>query len=188
MSSTLGGSHVLLSWRQGGFCVALSGPVLRAPGEPEATLPPSVCQQLLLQVNPYHVDSLLQLSDVCRMQEDQEMARDLVGKKWRPPGKASLQGWLMPAWVMPRRLLLPGVGTNRWPSGGGVLGANEGAYRFISVGSAKCDFSVLPVKGLMKSKHSIPMSCPASFLREGPLHPGVRLPPHVQPHQWDLQA
>ncbi|KAL8195116.1 UNVERIFIED_CONTAM: Transcription factor 25, partial [Gekko kuhli] len=33
---------------------------------------------LLLQVNPYHVDSLLQLSDVCRMQEDQEMARDLV--------------------------------------------------------------------------------------------------------------
>nr|XP_056718527.1 transcription factor 25 [Euleptes europaea] len=33
---------------------------------------------LLLQANPYHVDSLLQLSDVCRMQEDQEMARDLV--------------------------------------------------------------------------------------------------------------
>ncbi|NXJ82785.1 TCF25 factor, partial [Trogon melanurus] len=33
---------------------------------------------LLLQMNPYHVDSLLQLSDVCRMQEDQEMARDLV--------------------------------------------------------------------------------------------------------------
>nr|XP_023646133.1 transcription factor 25 [Paramormyrops kingsleyae] len=32
----------------------------------------------LLQVNPYHVDSLLQLSDVCRIQEDQEMARDLV--------------------------------------------------------------------------------------------------------------
>lgn len=36
--------------------------------------------QLLLQMNPYHVDSLLQLSDVCRMQEDQEMARDLIGK------------------------------------------------------------------------------------------------------------
>ncbi|XP_053127480.1 transcription factor 25 [Hemicordylus capensis] len=33
---------------------------------------------LLLQMNPYHVDSLLQLSDVCQMQEDQEMARDLV--------------------------------------------------------------------------------------------------------------
>ncbi|XP_063802008.1 ribosome quality control complex subunit TCF25 [Pseudophryne corroboree] len=33
---------------------------------------------LLLQGNPYHVDSLLQLSDVCRLQEDQEMARDLV--------------------------------------------------------------------------------------------------------------
>ncbi|KAM6300611.1 ribosome quality control complex subunit TCF25 [Aegotheles albertisi] len=33
---------------------------------------------LLLQMNPYHVESLLQLSDVCRMQEDQEMARDLV--------------------------------------------------------------------------------------------------------------
>uniref|UniRef100_A0A8C8VK08 Transcription factor 25 n=1 Tax=Pelusios castaneus TaxID=367368 RepID=A0A8C8VK08_9SAUR len=33
---------------------------------------------LLLQMNPYHVDSLLQLSEVFRMQEDQEMARDLV--------------------------------------------------------------------------------------------------------------
>ncbi|XP_019360914.1 PREDICTED: transcription factor 25 [Gavialis gangeticus] len=33
---------------------------------------------LLLQMNPYHVDSLLQLSDVCRIQEDQEMARDLI--------------------------------------------------------------------------------------------------------------
>uniref|UniRef100_A0A8C0HBT6 Transcription factor 25 n=1 Tax=Chelonoidis abingdonii TaxID=106734 RepID=A0A8C0HBT6_CHEAB len=33
---------------------------------------------LLLQMNPYHVDSLLQLSEVCRMQEDQEMARDFV--------------------------------------------------------------------------------------------------------------
>uniref|UniRef100_A0A8D2JJ24 Transcription factor 25 n=1 Tax=Varanus komodoensis TaxID=61221 RepID=A0A8D2JJ24_VARKO len=33
---------------------------------------------LLLQLNSSHVDSLLQLSDVCRMQEDQEMARDLV--------------------------------------------------------------------------------------------------------------
>ncbi|XP_056667116.1 transcription factor 25 isoform X2 [Monodelphis domestica] len=33
---------------------------------------------LLLQGNPYHIDSLLQLSDVCRLQEDQEMARDLI--------------------------------------------------------------------------------------------------------------
>uniref|UniRef100_A0A8C5R2B9 Transcription factor 25 n=1 Tax=Leptobrachium leishanense TaxID=445787 RepID=A0A8C5R2B9_9ANUR len=33
---------------------------------------------LLLQMNPYHVDSLLQLSDVCRLQDDQEMARDLI--------------------------------------------------------------------------------------------------------------
>ncbi|NP_001091405.1 transcription factor 25 L homeolog [Xenopus laevis] len=35
---------------------------------------------LLLQMNPYHVDSLLQLSDVCRIQEDQEMARDLIDR------------------------------------------------------------------------------------------------------------
>ncbi|XP_066570202.1 ribosome quality control complex subunit TCF25 isoform X2 [Amia ocellicauda] len=33
---------------------------------------------LLLQMNPYHIDSLLQLSDVCRIQEDQEMAKDLI--------------------------------------------------------------------------------------------------------------
>ncbi|XP_062965564.1 ribosome quality control complex subunit TCF25 isoform X2 [Cynocephalus volans] len=33
---------------------------------------------VLLQTNPYHVDSLLQLSDACRFQEDQEMARDLI--------------------------------------------------------------------------------------------------------------
>uniref|UniRef100_A0A8C7RSD7 Transcription factor 25 n=1 Tax=Oncorhynchus mykiss TaxID=8022 RepID=A0A8C7RSD7_ONCMY len=32
----------------------------------------------LLQMNPYHIDSLLQLSDVCRIQEDHEMARDLI--------------------------------------------------------------------------------------------------------------
>uniref|UniRef100_A0A7N6FM46 Transcription factor 25 (basic helix-loop-helix) n=1 Tax=Anabas testudineus TaxID=64144 RepID=A0A7N6FM46_ANATE len=32
----------------------------------------------LLQLNPYHIDSLLQLSDVCRIQEDQEMAQDLI--------------------------------------------------------------------------------------------------------------
>nr|XP_020460479.1 transcription factor 25 isoform X2 [Monopterus albus] len=32
----------------------------------------------LLQLNPYHIDSLLQFSEICRMQEDQEMARDLI--------------------------------------------------------------------------------------------------------------
>ncbi|XP_041644409.1 transcription factor 25 [Cheilinus undulatus] len=32
----------------------------------------------LVQLNQYHIDSLLQLSDVCRIQEDQEMARDLI--------------------------------------------------------------------------------------------------------------
>lgn len=36
--------------------------------------------QVLLQTSPYHVDSLLQLSDACRFQEDQEMARDLIGE------------------------------------------------------------------------------------------------------------
>ncbi|KAI4559173.1 hypothetical protein MJT46_019928, partial [Ovis ammon polii x Ovis aries] len=35
---------------------------------------------VLLQSSPYHVDSLLQLSDACRFQDDQETARDLVGK------------------------------------------------------------------------------------------------------------
>lgn len=39
----------------------------------------SLSLQALLQLNPYHIDSLLQLSDVCRIQEDQEMARDLIG-------------------------------------------------------------------------------------------------------------
>ncbi|KAG2470098.1 TCF25 factor, partial [Polypterus senegalus] len=33
---------------------------------------------VLLQTNPYHIDSLIQLSDVCRVQEDQEMAKDLI--------------------------------------------------------------------------------------------------------------
>ncbi|KAG8437545.1 hypothetical protein GDO86_008308 [Hymenochirus boettgeri] len=35
---------------------------------------------LLLQMNPYHIDSLLQLSDVCRLQDDQEMARELIDR------------------------------------------------------------------------------------------------------------
>lgn len=50
-------------------------------GDPAA--PPST--QVLLQTSPYHVDSLLQLSDACRFQEDQEMARDLVGEPHRRP-------------------------------------------------------------------------------------------------------
>ncbi|XP_005999258.1 transcription factor 25 [Latimeria chalumnae] len=33
---------------------------------------------LLLRMYPYHIDSLLQLCDVCRIQDDQEMARDLI--------------------------------------------------------------------------------------------------------------
>ncbi|XP_065496908.1 ribosome quality control complex subunit TCF25 [Caloenas nicobarica] len=33
---------------------------------------------LLEALDPYHVDSLLQLSDVCRMREDHEMARDFI--------------------------------------------------------------------------------------------------------------
>lgn len=36
--------------------------------------------QVLLQLNPYHIDSVLQLSDVCHMQDDQETARDLIGE------------------------------------------------------------------------------------------------------------
>lgn len=43
-------------------------------------LPAARSAQVLLQTSPYHVDSLLQLSDACRFQEDQEMARDLVGE------------------------------------------------------------------------------------------------------------
>ena len=49
--------------------------------------------QVLLQTSPYHVDSLLQLSDACRFQEDQEMARDLVGKAWRAAPPQLLGTW-----------------------------------------------------------------------------------------------
>ncbi|XP_075289454.1 ribosome quality control complex subunit TCF25 isoform X2 [Opisthocomus hoazin] len=42
------------------------------------SMDPNNIVPLLEALEPYHVDSLLQLSDVCRMQEDQEMARDLV--------------------------------------------------------------------------------------------------------------
>ena len=36
--------------------------------------------QQVLNLQPYHIDSLLQLSDVCRMSEDTAMATDLLGK------------------------------------------------------------------------------------------------------------
>ncbi|XP_063190947.1 ribosome quality control complex subunit TCF25 isoform X3 [Chroicocephalus ridibundus] len=42
------------------------------------TMDPNSVVPLLQALEPYHVDSLLLLSDVCRMQEDQEMARELV--------------------------------------------------------------------------------------------------------------
>ncbi|XP_077897241.1 ribosome quality control complex subunit TCF25-like [Ictidomys tridecemlineatus] len=44
----------------------------------EGECPGSCSLAILLQTSPYHVDSLLQLSDACRFQEDQEMARDLI--------------------------------------------------------------------------------------------------------------
>ena len=36
--------------------------------------------QQVLNLRPYHIDSLLQLSDVCRMSDDTAMATDLLGK------------------------------------------------------------------------------------------------------------
>lgn len=57
--------------------------LLRAVCPPLRLVLPPLGQQLLLQMIPHHVDSLLQLSDICRMQEDQEMAGDLIGKGWR---------------------------------------------------------------------------------------------------------
>ena len=34
----------------------------------------------MLNNHPYHVDSMLQLSEVCRMNEDAQMASELIGK------------------------------------------------------------------------------------------------------------
>ncbi|NXP44744.1 TCF25 factor, partial [Heliornis fulica] len=42
------------------------------------SMDPNNIVPLLEALEPYHVDSLLQLSDVCRVQENQEMARDLI--------------------------------------------------------------------------------------------------------------
>ena len=36
--------------------------------------------QALVNTHPYHVDSLLQLSEVCRINEDYQMAAELIGK------------------------------------------------------------------------------------------------------------
>ncbi len=33
----------------------------------------------VLHVNPYHVDSLIQMSDISRMSDDTQMAADLIG-------------------------------------------------------------------------------------------------------------
>ena len=35
--------------------------------------------QAVLQLHPYHIDTLLQLSEVCRMSEDPQMAAELIG-------------------------------------------------------------------------------------------------------------
>ena len=36
--------------------------------------------QDLTSVHPYHVDSLLQLSEICKMSEDLQMAAELIGE------------------------------------------------------------------------------------------------------------
>ena len=37
----------------------------------------------VLHTHPYHIDSLLQLSEVCKMGEDMQMAADLIGMRGR---------------------------------------------------------------------------------------------------------
>ena len=37
--------------------------------------------QAVLQLYPYHIDSLLQLSEVCKMSEDRQMANELIGEQ-----------------------------------------------------------------------------------------------------------
>lgn len=75
-------------------------------------LPAARSTQVLLQSSPYHVDSLLQLSDACRFQEDQEVARDLVGE---PRGRPAAPGPESP----PRRVAEAG-GPDAASRGGGV--------------------------------------------------------------------
>lgn len=38
------------------------------------------CPQAVLHAHPYHIDSLLQLSEVCKMSEDMQMATELLGR------------------------------------------------------------------------------------------------------------
>ena len=42
-----------------------------------------VLLQAILNTHPYHVDSLLQLSEICKMGEDYQMAAELVGQYHR---------------------------------------------------------------------------------------------------------
>ena len=37
------------------------------------------CLQSVLNMYPYHIDSLIQLSEVCKMSEDLQMAAELIG-------------------------------------------------------------------------------------------------------------
>ena len=39
-----------------------------------------MCLQQIVNRHPYHIDSLLQLSEICKMQEDSQMAAELIGK------------------------------------------------------------------------------------------------------------
>ena len=40
--------------------------------------------QAVLHLHPYHIDTLLQLSEVCRMSEDPQMAAELIGTSVNP--------------------------------------------------------------------------------------------------------
>ena len=43
----------------------------------------SISLQAILNTHPYHVDSLLQLSEICKMGEDYQMAAELIGQFYR---------------------------------------------------------------------------------------------------------
>ena len=60
-------SHILI------FCYFFSYLLLLL----DALFPPPL--QAVLNLYPYHIDSLLQLSEVCRMTEDYQMGADLIG-------------------------------------------------------------------------------------------------------------
>ena len=46
--------------------------------------------QLVLQAHPYHIDSLLQLSEVCKMGEDIQTAAELIGERGREGGPRNI--------------------------------------------------------------------------------------------------